>query len=70
MKVYILRGAERIRLGTVTGNSTEVFVIPEGLIAGASLVRFLADAIGGTQTPISEEVSVRPGEEIELIIPN
>ncbi len=70
MKIYILRGAERIRLGTVTGNSTQVFTIPEGLIFGSSLLRFLADPIGGTATPISQEISVRQGEIVELIITN
>jgi hypothetical protein len=70
MKIYILRGAERIRLGTVTGNSTQILVIPQGLIVGASLVRFLADPIGGSQAPISQEIFVHPGEEIGLIITN
>jgi hypothetical protein len=70
MKIYILRGAERIRIGTVTGNSTQVFTIPEGLIFGSGLVRFLADPIGGTDTPISQEISVRQGDVVELIITN
>lgn len=70
MKIYILRGSERIRIGTVTGNSTQVFTIPEGLIIGSGLVRFLADPIGGTATPISQEISVRQGEVVELIITN
>src|SRR5262245_44659916 len=42
MKVYILRGNERIRIGTVTGNGREVFVVPDGLIIGVSSLRFLA----------------------------
>jgi hypothetical protein len=70
MKIYILRGAERIRIGTVTGNSTEVLVIPQYLVVNAGLIRFLADPIGGNQTPISQEISVRPGQEVELIITN
>jgi hypothetical protein len=70
MKIYVLRGAERIRIGTVTGNSTQVLVIPQYLVVGAGLVRFLADPIGGNQTPISQEISVRPGQEVELIITN
>ncbi|MDZ7359670.1 MAG: hypothetical protein ONB46_02930 [candidate division KSB1 bacterium] len=70
MKIYILRGAERIRIGTVTGNSTQVLVIPQYLVVNAGLIRFLADPIGGSQTPISQEISVRPGQEVELIITN
>ena len=69
MKVYILRGSERIRIGTVTGNGRDVFVVPDGLVLGVSSLRFLADPIGGSQAPISQEISIRAGEEIELIIP-
>ncbi|MGH7491220.1 MAG: hypothetical protein ACREOO_02370 [bacterium] len=68
MKVYILRGSERIRIGTVTGNSKDVFVVPDGLVLGVSSLRFFADPIGGSQTPVSQDISIQPGEEIELII--
>ena len=70
MKIYVLRGSERIRIGTVTGNSTQTLRIPDGVIVGSSLLQFIADPIGGNQTPISQEISVRPGDEIGLIIPN
>lgn len=70
MKIYLVRGAERIRIGTVIGNGTEIFVIPRGIIVSAGLVRFLAEPIGSNQSPISQEISVRPGQEIELIITN
>jgi hypothetical protein len=69
MKVYILRGPERIRIGTVTGNGREVFVVPDGLVLGVSSLRFIAEPIGGSQTPVSQEISIQQGEEIELIIP-
>ena len=71
MKVYvILRNAERIRIGTVTGNSTQTLYIPEGLIIGAGTVQFIADPIGGNQAPISQDITVQPGEVIDLIITN
>jgi hypothetical protein len=70
MKIYILRGAERIRIGTVTGNSTEMLFMPESFVIGVGLVRFIAEPIGSNQTPISQEISVRPGQEVELIITN
>ncbi len=71
MKIYVvLRNSEQIRLGTVTGNSTEVLFIPEGLVIGVSTLRFVADPIGGNQTPISQEISVQPGEMVELTITN
>lgn len=70
MKIYILRGAERIRLGTVPGGGTELLVIPDDVLIGAGLVRFLADPVGSNKTPISEEIYVHPGEEVELVITN
>lgn len=70
MKIYMLRGPERIRLGTVRGGATELLVIPEGLVVGSALVRFLADPIGGNSAPISEEIYVHRGREVELIITN
>jgi len=70
MTIYLLQGAQRIRLGTVTAASTRVFVIPEYLITGVGSVRFLADPLGGRQTPISQEITVFPGEEVELVITN
>lgn len=70
MTVYIVRGSQRVRLGMVTGLSTRVFVIPESLLRGANSVRFLADPIGSRQTPVSQEMLVLPGDEVEIVIPN
>lgn len=70
MTIYVLHGASRIRLGTVTGNRTEEFIVPEYLLTGPSSIRFLADPIGGRRTPISQEISVIPGQLVELIIPS
>lgn len=71
MKVYVvLRNAEKVRIGTVSGNSTQTLYIPGGLIIGAGTVKFYADPIGGSQAPISQDITVQPGEVIELIITN
>ena len=69
MNIYVLRGAERIRLGTVTGLSTQVLKIPKNIIFGATPLRFLADPIGSTHTPVSEEIIVTPGDQVGLRIP-
>jgi hypothetical protein len=70
MTIYVISSGSRVRLGTVTGNRTEVFIVPEYILTGPSTIRFLVDPIGGRRTPISQEMSVIPGEEIELIIPS
>jgi hypothetical protein len=43
--------------------------IPRYLTADAGPIRFLADPIGGNRTPVSEEMSVRPGDVVTLTIP-
>jgi hypothetical protein len=69
MTVYVLRGGERRRLGLVNALSTQMLSIPRVLIEGAGVLRFLADPIGGTRTPVSEEIVVRNGDVVQLIIP-
>lgn len=69
MTVYVYRGGARIRLGTVSGNSTQVFEIPRSIANPGIPVRFMADPIGGARTPYSEEITILPGETIVLRIP-
>lgn len=69
MTIYVLRSSQRIRLGVASGNSTTRFQIPSYVIFGATPLRFLADPIGASGTPVSEEITVQPGDEVVLIIP-
>lgn len=70
MTIYVLRdGIQRVRLGLSTGNTTQLFTIPADIIAGAGTLRFIADPVGGRRAPISDEISVRPGDKVTLIIP-
>jgi hypothetical protein len=69
MVVYAISGGQRIRLGLATGNSTNTFTIPRHLIRGAGGIRFLADPVGGNRTPVSEEMTVNPGDVVTLTIP-
>jgi hypothetical protein len=69
MVVYVISGGQRIRLGLATGNSTHTFTIPRHLIRGAGGMRFLADPVGGNRTPVSEEMTVNPGDVVTLTIP-
>jgi hypothetical protein len=69
MVVYAINGGQRIRLGLATGNSTHTFTIPRHLIRGAGGIRFLADPVGGNRTPVSEEMTVNPGDVVTLTIP-
>jgi hypothetical protein len=69
MTVYVIRSGERRRLGLVNALSTQTLRIPVSLVDGSGVLRFLADPIGANQTPVSEEIVVRHGDVVQLIIP-
>ena len=69
VNVYALRGGQRVRLGTVTGNSAQVLRIPGYLLSGTTPLRFIADPIGSQRQPTSEEIMVTPGDEVTIFIP-
>lgn len=66
--IYLLLGMQRIRMGTARGLATSRFTIPQQYVFGASTLQFLADPIGGNVTPISERITVSPGDEVHLQI--
>ena len=70
MTIYVLRNSQRVRLGTVGGVSTQVLTIPSNLIFGATPLRFQADPVGASRTPTSFEITVSPGDQVQLIIPS
>jgi len=68
-RVYVMRGGERVRIGTVSGNSRAVLTIPANIVQSSSSVRFVADPIGGNGAAVTEEITVRPGDQVVLTIP-
>ena len=69
MTIYALQGGQRIRLGLATGNTTSVFTIPNYLLGAGNTIRFLADPVGSTRAPVSDEIAVHPGDQVTLTIP-
>jgi uncharacterized RmlC-like cupin family protein len=69
MNIYVLRGGERVRLGTANSLQKTTFTIPAGIVFGPTSVRFLADPIGSSREPVSDEITVTEGEQVELRIP-
>lgn len=69
MTIYVLRGAQRVRLGTATGLSKTRMTIPASITNGVTSLRFIADPIGGSRNSVSEEITIAEGEEIGLRIP-
>lgn len=70
MTIYVVQSGQRVRLGLATGNSTETFVIPSAVVNGPAMqLRFIADPIGGSRLPVSDEITVSPGDHVQLTIP-
>jgi hypothetical protein len=70
MTIYVVQSGQRIRLGLATGNATVQFVIPRAVVNSPAIqLRFIADPIGGTRAPISDEITVSPGDHVQLTIP-
>lgn len=70
VNVYAIRGGQRVRLGTVQAVTTTVLTIPAAIVSGVTSLSFLIDPIGSNRTPISQEISVREGDQITLYVPN
>ena len=68
MTIFVVDGAIRSRLGEVGGLSQKLFPIPADLVSGRGTVQFIADPIGGVERSYTNEISVRPGEEVRLTI--
>ena len=66
--IYLIQGSQRVRIGTARGLATSRLRIPSQYVFGVSVLQFMADPIGGTQTPISERINVTPGDEVHLQI--
>ncbi len=69
MDIFIIRGGQRIRLGTADALATTKLTIPRGIVTESTDVRFLADPIGGNRTPISETITIHEGDEVVLTLP-
>lgn len=70
MTIYAVSGTTgRVRLGLVVGNTTQRVPIPNYLVQSGGTLRFIADPVGGTRAPISDELLVSPGDNVTLTIP-
>ena len=67
--VYVVASGSRQRLGTTSGVGHQTFEIPRRIMFGSTQLSFLIDFIGSQRTPISDVISVRPGDTVVLTIP-
>ena len=68
MTVYAVVNGQRDRLGIAPGNHTTELTIPSYLLNGVAQLRFVCDPIGGGRTPVTEEITVNPGDQLMMII--
>lgn len=68
MKIYVIQGGQRIRVGTANGKNTAAFKLPKSVISGFTTIRIEAVPIGANGHSISEEITITPGDELELRI--
>ncbi len=69
MTIYALEGGRRVRLGLAGGNSQTKFTLPKYLVRSLTSIRFQADPIGSARAPVSDEITVSPGDQVTLRIP-
>ncbi|MHB1263922.1 MAG: hypothetical protein ACYC1S_05810 [Gemmatimonadaceae bacterium] len=70
MTVYVVRGSQRVRIGQVNSNGSSKLEIPNGMVTGATTLSFVVDPIGSRRTASSFDITVTPGETVQLTIPS
>ena len=67
--VYVWESSARRRLGRVGSLSSETMLIPSSMVFGATPLRFQLDFLAGARTPLTESITVVPGDTVVLQIP-
>ena len=70
MTVYVMRGAERVRLGIANGLKATDLPIPAYVLNGPATLRFVGDPIGSNRNSVSDEITVSPGDTVTWTIRN
>ena len=68
MTIYIAQPT-RVRLGLAASGKTTTFVIPADIVNQGGSLRFVADPVGAPAQPITESITVLPGDEVILRLP-
>ena len=65
--VYASRSGSRQRLGTVSGQNTQVFELPRSFVEARG-IRIFIDAIGSPQTYQTDVIPAGPGQQIDVVV--
>ena len=70
MSIFVYaRGGNRTRLGSATAHRTSWFTIPQRLMFGLTPLQFQADPVGASARPVTQEITVQPGDTVVFRIP-
>ncbi len=69
MDVFVVRSGQRIRVGMVPGLTSRILMLRPDLVGYGSELQFEVHPIGGRGNPITETMTVHPGDVIHLTIP-
>jgi hypothetical protein len=67
--IYVWQNSTRLRLGNVSSLSTSTLRIPSSQIFGPTPLRFQLDVLAGSRTPLTESITVVPGDTVVLQVP-
>ena len=66
--IYVVVGGARQRLGIARGEGTTQMTIPRTWLTGPQPLRFLAVPIGGMGAERSQQITVYPGDDVEMVL--
>jgi hypothetical protein len=70
VRVYLVYGTQRIRLGTVTSMQAAVLRVPQTYTSTSRSVRLLIDPIAQRETYLSEPITLGPGQHVDFRVQN
>ena len=68
VRILVIRGGARYRLGMVATNGSSTFEIAESLLPDGARIQVLAEVIGGSGRVATDEIRVQPGLVIQWTI--
>jgi hypothetical protein len=68
MRIYVIQGGQRIRVGTANGKQESKFTLPKSVVSGYTTIRVQAVPIGANGSSVSEEITITPGDDLSLRI--
>lgn len=68
LRIFLVRGQSRFRLGTVTSMNSAEFDVPEAMLPTGATIRVQAEVIGSSERISTEEIRVEPGLLIEWVL--